>query len=172
MPEAGPQLDFKACQPKSPGETEKRIRLFTEFVVIDCQAFLVEHMQKLPQGKRAQQEQDSALKELAITFVYLVALEQISDGAPDWLKDFLFGALSSLDQQLPGKSMDSILSSHQSSDREKICIKATANICETLKSGELGDPNWARVEKFLKQGGTDRTAFLQQALQADLQASV
>jgi hypothetical protein len=127
-------------------------------VLLDCcrSGELGEDLQKESKNIAAEALTEST-KELAVITAYLTALEQIdSEKSPAWFKAFLRSVLMSVDDLVEGPPIPAFLRMHASKDPTLICRKVASNVCTRIGCGQIGDPVWNGIDKYLKKSSDFR----------------
>lgn len=129
-----------------------------------------EQVRKVASGTFSDSQLRSASKELCCVSIYLIALGQGGEDAPQWLRQLLFDSLRGSDLLVPSPSAKWILQVHEFvAGEESMYSEAAASICRTLGCNQEAAGLEAAFAESLRSGKQYRQEVLRNALMETLE---
>lgn len=177
-----PKIDVAAIENGTQEENQWRALYLVDTLQKHADQLMREHIGRCRSGEFGSETSKSSkekiqpekvrtvVKEFCALYLYLAAIEQgvFDEGAPEWLQQFFGLSISILDMDIPGRSVEEIMSGFDYCDVAKLAQKLSSSIGRHLGFGSVGELAWNDFRKRVLCDGLLRFDFFDRTLKTSL----
>lgn len=177
-----PKVDVAAVELGTQEESQWRSLYLVDQLQLHSNNMMKDHVGRCRSGSLGQEAMKAAkskvdgetikivMKEVCSLYVYLIAIEQgvFESDAPEWLQEFFGRSVSVTDMEMPGRSVDEIMSGFDYCEVGKLSQKLASSIGKHLGFGAVGEVAWNDLRKRILSDGMLRFELFERSLSLPL----
>lgn len=172
-----PKIDAAAIELGTREENQWRTLYLIDRLRKHANKMMKEHVRRCRAGEFGPETQKAfkpvgaavvsvVIKESCALYLYLTAIEQdvFEENAPQWLQEYFGLAVSVLDMDLPGRSVEDIMSAFDYCDVGKLSQKLASSVGKHVGFGSVGEHAWNDLRKRILGDGPLRYGYFESSL--------